>query len=357
MSLTPTAAYTWVSGETVTATKLNTAGVPVIPDGQDYAFSLGTALLPSMAFNGDTNTGVYSPGADQWAVATAGVQRFSVTTTGLGITLPLTSTVTTGTAPFVVASTTNVANLNASSLNGATFAAPGPIGTTPSTGAFTTLSATGQFTSTATGEIFRAVAASAGDKFGTISNTNGSLEFGVNAAGNSFLTASSGDQLLLTIAGTPYAAISSTGVAVTGTLSATGTISSTSTSRNALSGALLVSGANPSSATAATIVDNSSGDARIICYGLNSATRGTFTMLGISSDGSLNSTYFTANSTGLAVTGTLTTSSTTLHTSSVSLTNGAAAAAGTLTNAPVAGNPTKWIPIVDNGTTRYIPCW
>jgi hypothetical protein len=63
------------------------------------------------------------------------------------------------------------------------------------------------------------------------------------------------------------------------------------------------------------------------------------------------------SSTGLAVIGTLTTSSTTLHTSSVSLTNGAAAALGTLTNAPTAGNPTKWIPIVDNGTPRYIPAW
>jgi hypothetical protein len=41
----------------------------------------------------------------------------------------ITSTVTTGTAPFVVASTTNVANLNASSLGGATFASPGNIGT------------------------------------------------------------------------------------------------------------------------------------------------------------------------------------------------------------------------------------
>lgn len=33
------------------------------------------------------------------------------------------------------------------------------------------------------------------------------------------------------------------------------------------------------------------------------------------------------------------------------------AAAGTLLNAPVAGNPTKWIPINDNGVTRYIPVW
>lgn len=37
--------------------------------------------------------------------------------------------------------------------------------------------------------------------------------------------------------------------------------------------------------------------------------------------------------------------------------NGAAAQTGTLTNAPAAGNPTKWIPIDDNGTTRYIPAW
>lgn len=53
----------------------------------------------------------------------------------------------------------------------------------------------------------------------------------------------------------------------------------------------------------------------------------------------------------------ITTSSTTLHTTSVALTNGAAANTGTLTNAPAAGNPTKWIPINDNGTTRYIPAW
>ena len=37
--------------------------------------------------------------------------------------------------------------------------------------------------------------------------------------------------------------------------------------------------------------------------------------------------------------------------------NGAGAAAGTLLNAPAAGNPTKWIPVDDNGTTRHIPAW
>ena len=38
-------------------------------------------------------------------------------------------------------------------------------------------------------------------------------------------------------------------------------------------------------------------------------------------------------------------------------TNGAAASLGTLTNAPVAGNPTKWYPVNDAGTIRYIPLW
>lgn len=80
--------------------------------------------------------------------ATPGAIGSTVASTGAFTTISasgqITSTVSTGSAPLVVASTTNVANLNASSLSGATFAAPGAIGGgTPSTGAFTTLSATG----------------------------------------------------------------------------------------------------------------------------------------------------------------------------------------------------------------------
>jgi hypothetical protein len=59
----------------------------------------------------------------------------------------------------------------------------------------------------------------------------------------------------------------------------------------------------------------------------------------------------------ISTTGGVTHGSTTLLTTTANLTNGAAAAAGTLANAPAAGNPTKWVPINDNGTTRYIPCW
>lgn len=45
------------------------------------------------------------------------------------------------------------------------------------------------------------------------------------------------------------------------------------------------------------------------------------------------------------------------HTTSTALTDGAAAQVGTLTNAPTAGNPNKWVAINDNGTLRYIPTW
>jgi len=81
------------------------------------------------------------------------------------------------------------------------------------------------------------------------------------------------------------------------------------------------------------------------------ATRMTLTGTGINS----TAIGLTTPSTGSFTT--LTLGSATLLTTTVSLTNGAGASLGTLANSPVAGNPTKWIPIVDNGTTRYIPAW
>lgn len=50
------------------------------------------------------------------------------------------------------------------------------------------------------------------------------------------------------------------------------------------------------------------------------------------------------------------TEATLIHTLTA-LTNGAGASLGTITNAPAAGNPTKWAPVDDNGTTRYVPMW
>lgn len=71
--------------------------------------------------------------------------------TTISATGQITSTLVTGTAPFSVASTTNVANLNASTLSGATFASPGAIGSTAaSTGLFTTIGASGLISPTST---------------------------------------------------------------------------------------------------------------------------------------------------------------------------------------------------------------
>lgn len=46
---------------------------------------LGSAAAPSFAFSGDSNTGIYSPGADQLAIAAGGTGRVFVTSTGVGI--------------------------------------------------------------------------------------------------------------------------------------------------------------------------------------------------------------------------------------------------------------------------------
>lgn len=74
----------------------------------------------------------------------------------------------------------------------------------------------------------------------------------------------------------------------------------------------------------------------------------------------LNNTYdlgLTGTRWATVYTTSLNINSTTMLTANTALTNGAAAASGTLTNAPAAGNPTKWVPINDAGTTRYIPAW
>jgi hypothetical protein len=49
----------------------------------DISLSAGTAAAPSLYFTGDTNTGIYSPGADQVAISTGGTARLTTTTTGI----------------------------------------------------------------------------------------------------------------------------------------------------------------------------------------------------------------------------------------------------------------------------------
>ncbi len=138
------------------------------------------------------------------------------TGTSLSVSGQLTSTVATGTAPLVVSSTTQVANLNAATLGGATFAVPGAIGGgTPAAGAFTTLAAsstvsgTGFSTYLASPPAIGGSAAAAGS-FTALSGTSGthtgitglgirdtSAAFDVTLAGTSSTALSAGRTLTL----------------------------------------------------------------------------------------------------------------------------------------------------------------
>lgn len=108
-------------------------------------FNVGlTSSGPNVLAGGGTLSGTWAG-----SPVFSGTPNFSngfLATTG-NFSGQVTSTVTTGTSPFVIASTTVVANLNAALLNGCTFAIPCAIGsTTPNTGVFTTLQANTSFT-------------------------------------------------------------------------------------------------------------------------------------------------------------------------------------------------------------------
>jgi len=61
-------------GRTAPASALDVNGV--------ITASLGSVTAPALTFTGYSTTGIYSPGADQWAVTTGGVQRILVSAAG-----------------------------------------------------------------------------------------------------------------------------------------------------------------------------------------------------------------------------------------------------------------------------------
>jgi hypothetical protein len=158
-STTPnTGAFTilTVNSASTSAVTLSPTGSGTVTIGPTTAgtinnMSVGATTASTGAFttlSASTSVSFSPSGAITLNPTTAGtINNMSIgaTTASTGRFTTVTSTIATGTAPFTVTSTTNVANLNASSLSGATFAAPGAIGgTTASTGAFTTLSASTQ---------------------------------------------------------------------------------------------------------------------------------------------------------------------------------------------------------------------
>lgn len=109
----------------------------------------GTGTTLYVKESGAGNTGwiaIAAGGAVNWAVPGtigSGTPNTGAFTT-LSVTGQFTSTLSTGTAPFVVASTTKVSNLNVDLLDGADFSAPGAIGSvTPAAITGTTVTSTG----------------------------------------------------------------------------------------------------------------------------------------------------------------------------------------------------------------------
>ena len=70
----------------------------------------GAEATPGIAFDGDPNTGIYSPGADQIAISTGGTQRLAISATG-AVTIPGNLTVQ-GTTTFIDSQTLQVEDKN-----------------------------------------------------------------------------------------------------------------------------------------------------------------------------------------------------------------------------------------------------
>jgi hypothetical protein len=66
----------------VTVGTLASANLGLLASAGTLTAALGSASTPGITFTGDTNTGIYSPGADQVAVATSGTGRLFVDSSG-----------------------------------------------------------------------------------------------------------------------------------------------------------------------------------------------------------------------------------------------------------------------------------
>ena len=126
-SLTPnTGAFTTISASGQITSTLASGTAPLVVASTTKVANLNADLLDGTDWTAPGTIGGVTPGSASFTTINASGQ--------------ITSTLATGTAPLVIASTTQVSNLNVSQLVGATWVAPGTIGsTTRNTGAFTTL--------------------------------------------------------------------------------------------------------------------------------------------------------------------------------------------------------------------------
>ena len=228
-------------------------------------FAAGTVAAPAIYLSTDTGTGLYRIGANNDGFAISGTKLLDfgsallgitgaatisttlgvtgITTLGAAIVGPATATVfnsvSTTVNAFGAASTAlNMGHASATNtLLGVSNFSQGVNGTlgatTPAAATVTTLSASGVFTSTATGNLLLATAAGTGFKAVNLSNTSGNAYFGVEGSpggqlyGTAYATmilAAAGKNIESVVGPSIITTVSSTGLAVTGTLSATGNL-------------------------------------------------------------------------------------------------------------------------------------
>jgi len=89
------------SGNNIAFATNSTQRLLIDSTGQIEAVSLGSAAAPTFSFTTDTNTGLYSPGADQVAITTGGTARLTANTTAISAALPIDFPLGTAGAPGV----------------------------------------------------------------------------------------------------------------------------------------------------------------------------------------------------------------------------------------------------------------
>jgi hypothetical protein len=137
-SCTTSPSFTPIAGDAIiyTTTTANTAGIGLTVNVN----SLGAKAVQKFLGSGNPSVGdvaanipvlmIYD--GTHWQLSTTGTYNFGVTSvTSLSTAGQITSTASTGTAPFVVSSTTQVANLNAATAGLATYLAGGAAGSLP----------------------------------------------------------------------------------------------------------------------------------------------------------------------------------------------------------------------------------
>lgn len=366
--------------------------------GGTLGLSSGTAALPSLYWGGNTSTGFYRIAANNVGYSVSGVNLLSLSSTGLTVTGVTTSTSfsgsgtgLTGTAPGLTAGnvTTN-ANLTGmvTSVGNATTVVTNAnlTGEVTSTGNATTVTNSAVIGKVLTGYVSGAGTVAATDtilqaiqKLNGNNATNANLTGPITSVGNATsVAAQTGTGSTFVMQASPTLTTPNIGVA-TGTSLAT-TLQVASTSAGALTVPSISARFNASNFRIGFGIANSNGFGYVglnanpkagsdtTTYDINGAAaqiqmHGNQYVFNLAASGTAGTditftTAATLTQTRLTLPGAITLAGgATLLTTSTALTNGSGVAAGTLTNSPIAGNPTKWIGISDNGTTRYIPAW